>query len=253
MSKKRFEKEKPSFAYRIVKRIVRFVYRKYGVRGAENLPGEPCVIVANHCQLHGPLAYEFYTPVKRATWCAAEMMEWKEIPSYAYGDFWPLKKKWQRPFYKLASYLIAPLAMLLFNNAETIPVYRDRRIVKTLKLSSERMEAGDCVVIFPEYAKEDNGILCDLRDGFVDVARTYYKRTGKAVCFVPSYLSPKLKLMTFGEPVRWDPEADTAAERARIKSEMRERITALAKALPPHTVVPYINVPKREYPKSREE
>ena len=38
--------------------------------------------------------------------------------------------------------------------------------------------------------------------------------------------------------------------RARICAGLMDRITAMAAALPPHTVVPYRNIPKRDYPKN---
>lgn len=253
MTKKRYEKKRPSLCYKLIKRLIRAFYGKYGIRGAENIPGEPVVIVSNHCQLHGPLAYELYSPVKRYTWCAGEMMEWKEIPGYAFKDFWSAKPKWTHPFFRLLSFMIAPLAVLLFNNAETVPVYRDRRLIGTLRTSVRLMEEGNSMVIFPEYASEHNGILCDFRDGFVDLAKLYHKRTGKAVCFVPAYLSPELRLISFGAPVRFDPGANASGERARIKAQLMERITALARELPPHTVVPYLNIPKKRYPKNRAE
>ena len=37
-------------------------------------------------------------------------------------------------------------------------------------------------------------------------------------------------------------------ERARICHEMQEAITDLARGLPRHTVVPYPNIPKKDYP-----
>lgn len=251
MAKKRYEKKRPSVGYRIVKALIRFFYLKYKTQGAENIPDEPVIIVGNHAQMHGPIAYELYSPVKRYTWCINEMTEWKLIPSYAFRDFWSMKPKWTHPFYRVLSYIIAPLAILLLNNADTVPVYRDRRIVTTLRLSAELMEQGNGIVIFPEHASGFDGVTCDFLDGFADLARLWYKRTGKAACFVPAYIAPKLRLICFGEPLRSDPEADAASERARIAAQLRERIDAIARELPEHTVVPYLNLPKKQWPKNR--
>ena len=38
------------------------------------------------------------------------------------------------------------------------------------------------------------------------------------------------------------------SERQRICEAMMAEITRLAEELPPHTVVPYRNIPRREYP-----
>ena len=57
--------------------------------------------------------------------------------------------------------------------------------------------------------------------------------------------------MSFGPPVPFDPAAPIAQERQRICGYLMEEITRMALEQPEHTVVPYPNIPKREYPKSR--
>ena len=126
------EEKKTSLLFRVVKWLVRVSYIKYEVEGVENLPDEPCVVVGNHAQMHGPLSSELYFPGCRYTWCAGQMMNLKEVPAYAFTDFWSQKPRYTHPFYKLLSRLIAPLAVCIFNNADTIGVYRDTRIVGTL-------------------------------------------------------------------------------------------------------------------------
>lgn len=54
--------------------------------------------------------------------------------------------------------------------------------------------------------------------------------------------------MYLGAAIRYDPEQPPAAERQRIKQALMERITDLALSAPPHTVVPYANIPKKQYP-----
>ena len=132
-------KRKISPLYRFIKVLVRVFYPKMGVVGAENLPEEAAVIVGNHTQMNGPIACELYLPGEHYTWCAGQMMELKEVPAYAYADFWSGKPKYIRWFYKLLSYLIAPLSVCVFNNANTIPVYRDNRIVTTFRLTMDRL------------------------------------------------------------------------------------------------------------------
>jgi hypothetical protein len=62
------------------------------------------------------------------------------------------------------------------------------------------------------------------------------------------YICPALRRVCIGEAVRFDPSAPIDGERARIKEELTERITALAEALPRHRVVPYRNIPRKDYP-----
>ena len=79
--------------YRLIRALVWLFSPKMKVEGAENIPPEPVLIVGNHTQMNGPIACELYSPVKRYTWCAGEMMELKEVPAYAYRDFWSQKPK----------------------------------------------------------------------------------------------------------------------------------------------------------------
>ena len=173
------ERKKKPWLFKTAKYFVRLLYPKIEVVGAENLPKEPCAIIGNHAQLHGPIACELYFPESYYTWCAAPMMKLKEVPSYAYKDFWSQKPACARPFFKLLSYIIAPLSVLIFNHARTIAVYRDSHILSTFRESTVKLQEGNSIVIFSEYDKKHNNIVYDFQEGFVDVARAYYKRTAK--------------------------------------------------------------------------
>ena len=128
------EEKKTSQLYKIIKGLVWFFYPKLEVVGTENLPEEAAIIVGNHTQMNGPIAAELYCPGKHYTWCAGQMMHLKEVPGYAFQDFWSQKPTWTHQFYKVLSCIIAPLSVCVFNNANTIGVYRDSRIVATFKI-----------------------------------------------------------------------------------------------------------------------
>ena len=242
--------KKKSRLFRFIKYIVRLIYQKTEITGLENLPDEPCVIVGNHSQIHGPIACELYLPENYYTWCASQMMKLKEVPAYAYKDFWSGKPKPLRPLFKLISYIIAPLCVLLFNNARTIAVYKDNRVLKTFKESITKLENKNNIVIFPEYDKIYNNIIYDFQEGFVDLAKLYYKRTGKELSFVPLYLAPKLKRMHLGKPIKFSTDKPIEEERRRICDYLMSEITDIARSLPEHTVIPYRNIPKKQYPKN---
>jgi len=104
------------------------------------------------------------------------------------------------------------------------------------------------VVIFPEHDVKYNHIVYDFQDKFIDIAKLYYKKTGKELSFVPMYIAPKLKKLFLGKPVPFNAAEPMDAERSRICNYLMDEITAIAEALPEHTVVPYRNIPKKEYP-----
>ena len=65
-------------------------------------------------------------------------------------------------------------------------------------------------------------------------------------------MAPALGVLTFGEPILYDPAAPGDDQRQRISNALMDAVTAMAEALPEHTVVPYPNLPKRAWTKNRE-
>ena len=238
------------FLFKIIRYLIYVFYPKTKVVGLEKLPDEACIIVGNHSQLHGPVACELYFPDNFYTWCTSQMMELKEVPAYAYKDFWSQKPKIQRPFFKLVSYIIAPLSVVIFNSARTIAVHRDNKILSTFRETVAKLQDGKNIVIFPEHDKKHNHVVYDFQEGFVDVAHLYYKRTEKELSFVPLYVAPAFKTMYLGNPIKFSSDAPLDEERRRICDYLMNEITDMACGLPEHTVVPYRNIPKRMYPKN---
>lgn len=243
------KKEEPFLAH-LIRKAVDIVYPKMELEGLENLPEHPCVVVGNHSQAHGAIVTEERLPFDHYTWCAAPMLNRKEVAQYAFEDFWSAKPKSVRWFYWLLSRIIPIPASYILSHGSTIPVYRDSRCVATFKQSVEKLQEGFHLVIFPEHNQPHNNIVHDFQDRFIDVARFYYKKTGENLSFVPMYLAPKLKKIFFGQPIVFDPDAPIAQERRRICDCLMDAITEIALAQPRHTVIPYPNIPKRDYPQN---
>jgi 1-acyl-sn-glycerol-3-phosphate acyltransferase len=234
--------------YLLIKKIVALVMPVFKVEGAENLPDGPAVIVGNHSQIYGPIAAELYIPGRHYTWCISDMMEKECVADYAYKDFWSKKPLLIRPFFRLFSYLLPHLAELIFTNANTLPVYRDKRVMKTFQLSCDKLSEGARVVIFPEDYTEYNNIVHKFQRGFVHLGKYYYRTTNNSVPFVPMYVCPSLKKLVFGKPIYFDPGAKSGDEAERICTYLQETISETAYKMPRHRVVPYPNISKRYYP-----
>lgn len=236
------------YVYRAVCAVLRLLFPEPAFTGLENLPDDrPCIIVGNHAQAYGPIYMELYLPCERAIWCVAELMHARQVPGYAFQDFWSKKPRWCRWFYRLLPYPVAPLCACALSQAHTIPVYRDGRILSTLRDSLKRMKEGKHIVIFPEHEVAHNGIVWEFQEGFVNLASMYARQTGRAVDFVPMYVAPKLRRVCLGSPIAFNPDADLSQERRRVCHAMMDAVTDLALALPPHVAVPYPNLPKRSY------
>ena len=240
-------KKETSLIFKIIKCLVRLFYGKMEIVGIENLPSDNTIIVGNHCQMNGPIAGELFLPKNCYTWCAGQMMHLKEVPDYAFEDFWAQKPRWTHPFYKILSHLIAPLSVCIFNNARTIGVYRDMRIMSTFKTTIKMLKEEKNILIFPERDEKYNNILYQFQENFVDVAKLYYKQTDLSLTFVPLYIAPKLRKLYIGAGIVYNSENAIEEERKRISAYLSSEITDMARALPLHTVVPYRNIPKRYY------
>ena len=243
-------RKKPTITFKIIKKLIHIFYGNVTVVGLENYPQKNSIIVANHTQMNGPICGEIFMPENCYIWCAGEMMQWKEVPSYAFRDFWSQKPKWTHPFYKLLAYLITPLAVCVFNNARTIPVYKDMRIMSTFKTSLKLLSQDKNILIFPEKDEKHNNILYQFQENFVDVAKLYYKKTGVELKFVPMYVAPTLRKVYIGKGTTYNSQNDIESEKTRICQFLSDAITETARSLPEHTVVPYRNIPKKYYLKN---
>lgn len=236
--------------YRFIRFMVWVVFPKYTVEGVENLPDEAVVLVGNHSKANGPVALQLYSPRESYTWCTSHMMSVKEVPDYAFEDFWSKKPKYVLWIYRLLSYIIAPLAAFIMTNANTIAVYRDRRVIKTFTESVDKMKDGADVVVFPECYDEHNNIVHEFQRGFVDLARMDYKKNGRSTPFVPMYVCPSLRKLVFGKPIYYNNDAPSKAEADRICNELMDAISEMAYLQPRHKVVTYNNIRKKYYPEN---
>lgn len=250
MTREEQYKKKP-ILFKLIRGTVKIFYRRREFIGLENLPSEPSLIIGNHAQMNGPLSCQIDFPTYKYIWCIGQMMKLKEVPQYAYNDFWSHKPKYIRWFFKLCSYLIAPISAYIFTKGDTIGVYKDQRCIHTFKETVIRLNEGANVIIFPENSNEFNEIVNEFEEHFIDVARLYYKRYKKEVSFVPMYNAAKLKIVVFGKPIKYDSTLDIDEQRKMICEYLKNEITRIAKELSVHTVIPYNNVGKKNYKKSK--
>ena len=244
---------KKPFLCRLIWGAVDFFYPKLTVEGMENLPDSPCIVVGNHAQIHGPISSELRLPFPHDTWCIAEMLHREGLAEYAYQDFWSKKPSGIRWLFWIISRVIPLPASYILSHAQVIPVYHDSRCITTFRLSMERLQAGSSMVIFPEKDERDNGIVWQFQEHFVDLARLYHRKTGQCLSFVPMYIAPKLGRIFLGKPIRYNPEIPMEQQRQAICHYLMDAITGLAKAQPMHTVIPYPNIPKQDYPSNLSE
>ena len=70
---------------------------------------------------------------------------------------------------------------------------------------------------------------------------------------MPMYIAPALKTIYIGKPTAFNPDVPMEQERQRIANYLMDAVTEIAVSLPRHRVVPYPNLPKKDYPYNKEE
>ena len=65
------------------------------------------------------------------------------------------------------------------------------------------------------------------------------------------YNAATLKKVVIGKPIKFNASDKIDNQRKIICDYLKEQITLLAQELPQHTVVPYANISKKDYPKSK--
>jgi thiol-disulfide isomerase/thioredoxin len=195
------------------------------------------VLVCNHGEVYGPVAATLHVPISFRPWSIAEMMDKAVIVDYLYRNT-AVRQSWCPDCMKMPlTKAFARFFLWAFQSMDAIPVYRSspHALIKTFRLTIDAMQAGDNLLIFPErgqtakegergYAEEGIG---NLYTGFAMLAPALYKRTGKTAVFVPTYASKKLKTLTFGECVQFNPAAPVNEEKLRIVNALQKSIEAM--------------------------
>lgn len=231
-------KQKQSIFFRVLFFFVRIFYGKVKVDIKEPLE-KGSIFVANHAQINGPIVSYLYHPNPKKIWVISDMCHIKTVPSYAMEDFWGHKKKPFRFFYRILSFVIAPLSVHIMKNGGTIPVYKSMAISKTFQKTMQSLFNEEDVIIYAENRNPFNHIINAFSENFVDVAKIYYKRYQKRLHFYPVYICPKLRRMVIGEKVTFDETKDIVVERSNIIRHLQSQITSMALELPRHKVIPY--------------
>jgi len=240
MNKPYYTRKRLNVGFHILELIIRVFFVKKHKLLWKQEPDfkEPSVYVGNHSTVATPCAMHLYFPAKKRPWVVGDMCYLKKIPNYARHEFWTqFKPKWW--YQGVLPVLLAPVGYMIMKGAEGIPVFRDGRMITTIKKSLETLEEGVNIYIFPEHDKPYSEYVNDFEDGFVNIASFYYKKTKKRLKFYPYYSCLDKRIMTFGYPIEFDPDRPLDQERIRIASYLKENVTELAKELGPHKVIKY--------------
>jgi hypothetical protein len=201
------------------------------LRGQENLPGRgPAVLVANHAGTMGPISLCASLRPRLYPWATADMLDVSLAAPYLCRDFTTRElgpSGWSSTG---LSSLLAGIAVGLLQTIECIPVWDDQRVLSTYRLSSDYLEKGRILLIFPEDPSQPPDAETAMRPfkpGFARLGRLYYSRTGERLAFLPAAVSRATRIIQFGAPITFDPLGPQRREHLRIARELELAIGAI--------------------------
>jgi len=233
--------------YRLSFFIAKLFTKKSEIRFKEPLPeGEGVLLLSNHARDYGGLGFAFNYKRKFRAWINAGLLFVKRFPDTLEKDTFPNAKGFKRKLLRLLAYIIAPPVTAFFRAPEGIPTYFDMKVRVSFEKTVETLRSGIDVLIFPEseFVREDKKYINRIKLGFLYSLDAYYKETGKLPKIYPVYCCKDLHIISIGNPIEYDPEAQVRANKEDFGIRLENAVEGLALELPPHRVTPNGEVPE---------
>ena len=206
--------------YNVLRRVLYPVLPIKKAVYAEPIGDEPCIFLANHIGALGPIYMAVTFPLREnvAIWCNEGMLDEKLTVEYVRHDWW-----W-RPESKLASFYSATLPYIakavvpkVLRSAPTIAVYRDARIMTTMRKSLAALKEGKHIVIFPELPDGFGSHAEQLQMGWLNLVAMYKRATGKDIRLIPVYIDQAEHVFRVEKGITADPDVPLSEQEDRIE------------------------------------
>ena len=192
---------------------------------------EPVVFVANHEKNYGPAMMQLFFPIRYRPWIIYNMLEEEVCQPYIQETFFEERLGWPTWLSKPVSRVLSPILIQWMHYTNPVPVYRGKpeRIVETFRQSITALENGDNLLIFPEKPDADpfSAEINEFFDGFLYLAKLYYRKTHKKLLFCPVSINPKADTISVGKMIRYNPEIEYATESENIRTHLMQQVAGL--------------------------
>ena len=224
------EKAKRKLYFRVLRNIMKIRYKNprfiYFGEPFEN----GALILSNHEGTDSPMSLEIYCDKPLRMWGSYEMNSGlRKLYKYQSKVYFHEKKHWNIHLSRLFCLIASPLTWLFYSGFDLISVYKDTRLIKTLRESVRAIESGDNIVVFPEDSTK--GYLAELEgfhEGFVLLAELCLKRGIDLPIYV-SYFRKSDTTYIFDAPVRFSELHEKYRSREEIASYLCNRCNELGK------------------------
>lgn len=213
--------------YNVLAPVVRPFLRVRKAVWAEPLGDGPVIFLANHLGAVGPMYMAVTFPLREnvAIWCNEGMMEESMTVDYVRHDWWWNPDSKLAPLYNATiPYIARAIVPKVLRSAPTIAVYRDARIMTTMRNSLKALKEGKHIVIFPERPNGHDSHAEHLQMGWLNLVTMYHRATGKPLRMIPIYIDEKARLFRVGKGITADPERPLKEQEASIERYLAARI-----------------------------
>jgi hypothetical protein len=165
--------------FRLIRTILRFIYRKPHFIEFDNLQVNPALIISNHLLSYGPVQFFLFSPFTVIPWVIHDITRRYEARDYIRREF-VLKELHLHGYtgYFLA-WIISVICLWIMRRIGAIPVFsHTRSLLLTFEKTIKALEQGKNVIIFIEQ-RPDQAYGRDI--GFLNVAEHYHKKTGRTL------------------------------------------------------------------------
>ncbi len=210
-----------------------FYHRVVGKKNVDT-KAFPSIFVCNHSQIYGPIAAILNFPFYIKPWILNEMIDNDKIAGHIQKGTFDRMKWLPKPIRDRAGKLFGPIIAWAMQSTEPIPVYRNdgRDVLKGITMSIEALEADDNILLFPENPFRTEGYVHEgvgeFFSGFVNIARDYYKKTGRAITFYSVYANKRKRTLTFSKGITFNPAIPYREEKEHITQYLHEAMVNLA-------------------------
>lgn len=187
----------------------------------------PCVFVVNHEGAAGPVNMVTKFPLRKKChpWINAPVLDKKAMPEYVRLDHWwnengKLAPLWSRVVPPLAAAVIPPI----MKEAGGIAVYRDNRIMTTLRESIKLLKQGEYLMIFPEAVTGHGSYGDSLHTGWLSVAAMYGKATDRCLPIYPVHMDLAKHTFRVSAPILYDKDRPLGDQTEEICNALIQKI-----------------------------
>lgn len=200
-----YEEPKAEGFYGRFARFGRWLLRTFSPRyeACTSEHSDPVVYVCRHLNMHGPFTTLKWLPKHVHPMILHVYFDREETVKHMTGYTFSARYGKKPKRFCLPAHVMGWVSPPMMKSLQGIPVYRNgMQSISTLKCGLKYLLKGESLIVYPDIDYTGNYEKpSEIYDGFLMLGDMYYKKTGKAVKFVPLVIDDEQRQITEAAPV----------------------------------------------------